>query len=253
MSPSGDQVATLVADAGEPVAVILHAASALEDPDLVQAATSAVRLTVGNVVLRERVRDQLAELTTARRRIVEAADVQRSTVAARLEDGADRHLLRVDTLLAPLGADDLRAELDEAREDLRALASGVRPRELEAAGLAGAVTALAARSVAPTILDLRIGRVPPAVESALYFVCAEALTNVAKHSGAGWVTIRADELDGWAEVRVTDDGNGLADSRGSGLRGLADRVEALGGRLVVDAQPGRGTTVTARIPVAEAP
>ena len=91
------------------------------------------------------------------------------------------------------------------------------------------------------------------MESALYFVCAEALTNVAKHAGAGSVTIRADELDGWAEVRVADDGNGRADPQGSGLRGLADRVEALGGQLTVDAQPGRGTTVTARIPVAEAP
>ena len=91
------------------------------------------------------------------------------------------------------------------------------------------------------------------MESALYFVCAEALTNVAKHAGAGSVTIRADELDGWAEVRVADDGNGRADPQGCGLRGLADRVEALGGHLTIDAQPGRGTSITARIPVAEAP
>jgi signal transduction histidine kinase len=80
-------------------------------------------------------------------------------------------------------------------------------------------------------------------------VCAEALTNVAKHATARTVTISAGEAKGWAEVRVVDDGNGEADARGSGLRGLADRVEALGGRLLVDSTPGRGTAVTARIPL----
>ena len=250
--PAGDQVATVVEDERVPVAVLVHAASVLEDPELARAAVAAVRLAVGNVALRAQVAAQTRELTRARRGLVESADRQRVAVTRALEEGAEQRLARVAALVDGLGADGLRGELEEARRDLRALAAGVRPRELEAAGLAGAVTALAVRSAAPTTLDLRIGRVPPAVESALYFVCAEALTNVAKHSGARSVSIGADEHDGWAEVRVADDGNGLADPRGSGLRGLVDRVEALGGRLVVDARPGRGTTVTARIPVAEA-
>src|SRR5205085_1589720 len=158
LTPRGDQVATVVREDGAPVAAIVHAASALGDPELLQAATSAVRLAVGNVVLREQVRDQMAELTTARRRIVESADRQRSAVAARIEDGAGRHLARVDSLLASLDAPDLRAELAGARSDLLDLARGVRPRELAEDGLAGAVAVLARRSTTRTTVDLQIGR-----------------------------------------------------------------------------------------------
>ena len=229
--PTGDQVITTVEEGDAPVAVIIHAVSALDDPELLRAATSAVRLAVGNVVLRQTVHDQMDALTQARRRIVESADRQRSVVAARLEDGAGRHLARVDTLLASLDAADLRSELAQARADLLDLAHGVRPHELAQEGLAGAVAALAARSATPTTVDLRLGRMRPAVESALYFVCAEALTNVAKHANAHSVTIRGRESGGWAMVEVADDGSGGADPAGSGLRGLADRVEALGGQL----------------------
>jgi len=249
--PMGDQVVTVVEEGGDPVAVIVHAMSALDDPELLRAAAAAVRISVGNAALRERIRDQMAELTVARRRIVESADRQRSAVAARLEEGAERHLARVDVLLSTLEATDLRTELAEARSDLQDLARGVRPRELAEEGLAGAVAALAARSTAPTSLDLRIGRMQPAIESALYFVCAEALTNVAKHAQAGSVAILGRQAGGCAEVRVTDDGNGRADRGGSGLRGLADRVEALGGHLSVESEPGRGTSVLARIPLEE--
>jgi signal transduction histidine kinase len=250
--PTGDQVVTTVEEGGEPVAVMIHAASALEDPELLRAATSAVRLAVGNVVLRETVHDQMAALTHARRRIVESADQQRSTVAARLEDGAGRHLARVDALLESLDAADLRSELAQARADLLSLAHGMRPHELAQEGLASAVTTLAARSTTPTTLDLRLERMPPAVESAFYFVCAEALTNVAKHANAHSVVIRARKSDGLAVVEVTDDGSGGADPAGSGLRGLADRVEALGGRLLVHTTRDGGTVVTARIPFAAA-
>jgi signal transduction histidine kinase len=240
---------TTVEEGDAPVAAIIHAASALDDPELLRAATSAVRLAVGNVALRGTVHEQMAALTHARRRIVEAADLQRSAVAARLEEGAGRHLARVDALLAPLDAAcDLRSELARARADLLDLAHGVRPQELAQEGLSAALSALAARSAMPTTLDLRLGRMPPAVESALYFVCAEALTNVAKHANARTVVIRGRESDAWAEVEVADDGSGGADAAGSGLRGLMDRVEALGGQLRVDTGNG-GTVVSARLPL----
>jgi signal transduction histidine kinase len=249
--PTGDQVVTTVEEGEAPVAVIIHARSALDDAELLRAAASAVRLAVGNVVLRETVHDQMAALTQARRRIVESADRQRSAVAARLEDGAGRHLARVDTLLASLDAADLRSELARARADLLDLAHGVRPHELAQEGLAGAVSRLAARASTPTTVEVRLGRMRPAVESALYFVCAEALTNVAKHADAQSAVIRGRESGGWAVVEVADDGCGGADPAGSGLRGLADRVEALGGQLRVDSMRDRGSVVSARIPLAE--
>jgi signal transduction histidine kinase len=248
--PTGDQVVTTVEEGEAPVAVIIHARSALDDAELLRAAASAVRLAVGNVVLRETVHDQMAALTRARRRIVESADRERSAVAARLEEGAGRHLARVDTLLASLDTADLRSELARARADLLDLAHGVRPHELAQEGLAGAVAALATRSSTPTTVDLRLGRMRPAVESALYFVCAEALTNVAKHANARSVAIRGRKSGGWAVVEVTDDGSGGADRAGAGLRGLADRVEALGGQLRVETVQDRGSVVSARIPLA---
>ena len=249
--PSGDQVVTAVEDAGSPVAVLVHAAAALDDPELMKAAAAVVRLAVDNVSLRARVQQQMDELSTARRRLVEAADRERAAVASRLGDGVDRHLGRVDTLLAALPAGELRIELAEARRDLRDLASGVRARELEGGGLPGAIAALAERSTVPTYIQVDLGRLAPAVESALYFVCAEALTNAAKHARATAVRIRAEQHEGDALLSVSDDGDGGADPAGSGLRGLADRVEALGGTLDVNSRPGVGTTVAARLPIVQ--
>ncbi len=254
LRPTGDQVVTPVEDGGRPIAVVIHAASALDDPELLDAATSAVRLAVGNVGLRRTVHDQMVALTRARRGIVESADRQRGAVAARLEGGAARHLDRVEALLASVGAADaagLRTELAEARADLMDLARGLRPRELAEEGLVGAVATLAARSAVPTSVDLRLGRMRPAVESALFFVCAEALTNVAKHADAGAAVVRGWEAGGWATVEVSDDGSGGADAAGSGLRGLADRVAALGGDLRVHSDRDCGTVVSARLPLAE--
>jgi signal transduction histidine kinase len=249
--PMGDQVVTSVEDDGRPIAVVIHAASALDDPRLLPAAASAVRLAVGNVALRRTVHDQMLALTRARRGIVESADRQRSAVAARLEGGAARHLDRVEALLASVDAADLRTELAGARADLMNLARGLRPRELAEEGLVGAVATVAARSAVPTTVDLRLGRMRPTVESALFFVCAEALTNVAKHADARSAVIRGWEAGGWATVEVTDDGSGGADPAGSGLRGLADRVAALGGELRVHTARDRGTLVSARLPLAE--
>jgi signal transduction histidine kinase len=249
VEPRSDQVVTVIEDDGAPVAVLVHAASALDDPELTRAAVAAVQLAVGNAVLRAQVGARTQELTAARRGLVEAADRQRAALAADLDEGADRHLARVDVLLHGLGAEELRAELSEARADLRALAAGIRPPGLVSDGLAGTLPVLAARSPVSTTTDLHIGRLAPAHESALYFVCAEALTNVAKHARATAAHIEAQEVAGWVVLTVSDDGRGAADASGSGLRGLADRVEALGGSLTVEAASGGGTTIRASLPV----
>jgi len=146
-----------------------------------------------------------------------------------------------------------RAEVSGARADLREFAQGVRPAALGAGGLRAALPLLAARATVPVTVAVRVGRLPPAVESAIFFICSEALANVAKHAEATSASMEVSmELRDDADevvVTVLDDGVGGADPRGSGLRGLADRVEALGGSMVVSDEPGGGTRLTAVVPV----
>jgi signal transduction histidine kinase len=183
--------------------------------------------------------DQLAE---TRRRIGEVGYEQRRALAAELTGRTDRHLAALDEALTwpahgerAIGGSGtarlLRAEVAAAREQVRELVHGIRPTDLEAGGLAVALPALARRSGLPVEVCVEVDRLRPAVESAAYFVCAEALTNVAKHARAGAVVVQARRLDDVLAIDVTDDGQGGADPRGSGLRGLADRIQALGGTL----------------------
>ena len=143
-----------------------------------------------------------------------------------------------------------RSELDQALEELRELARGIHPSVLSDRGLDAALEGLAHRAPLPVELEATPGeRLPDRVESAAYFVVAEALTNVAKYAQATHASVNVTRDDGQVLVEVSDDGVGGADpATGSGLRGLLDRVSALGGRLEVDSRPGRGTTVRAAIP-----
>jgi signal transduction histidine kinase len=144
---------------------------------------------------------------------------------------------------------DVRAGLDTARAELREFARGMHPVTLAERGLQGAVGELAERSPLTVAVTVPATRFPPAVEAAAYFVCAESLTNVAKHAEASRVQMRITQEDGRLKVVIADDGIGGADpSRSSGLRGLADRVEALGGSLAVQSPPGGGTRITAELP-----
>jgi signal transduction histidine kinase len=145
------------------------------------------------------------------------------------------------------------AELAAAQADLRDLAHGIRPPALESGGLAAALPLLV-RQTEPDPVDLTVPerRLPPAVEGAVYFVCAEALTNIAKHANATRASVEIAVDHGAAVARIIDDGCGGADRNGSGLRGLADRVEALGGWLSVSDRGGGGTLVAAWIPLEEA-
>jgi signal transduction histidine kinase len=148
---------------------------------------------------------------------------------------------------------DVAAGLDAARAELREFARGVHPATLVEGGLVAALTELAERSPVPMEVKAPSERLPAAVEAAAYFVCSEALTNIAKYAKASHASVRLETRGGLLAVEVTDDGAGGADpAGGSGLRGLVDRVEALGGRLRIDSPPGRGTRLTAELPLAEA-
>jgi signal transduction histidine kinase len=204
------------------------------------------------------------ELKASRARIVEASDAARRRLERNLHDGAQQRLVAVSLSLrmatARVEADPATArtllegagaELDAALKELRELAQGLHPAVLVNRGLRAAIEALATRAPFPVELGaVTPERLPEPVEVAAYYVVSEALANAAKHAGASLVTVRATAEDGVAVVEIADDGRGGAvASEGSGLRGLADRVEALGGRLTLDSQAGRGTRVLAELPL----
>jgi PAS domain S-box-containing protein len=206
------------------------------------------------------------EVRASRARIVEAGDRERRRLERNLHDGAQQRLVALSLALRmaetqvgrnPDAAVELLTasseELAEALNELREIARGIHPAVLTDRGLPEAIEALAGRAPAP--VDVKIGlddRLPPPIEAAAYYVVSEALANVAKYASARSVSVSVDRANGYALVEVVDDGVGGADpSLGSGLRGLADRVEALDGRLDVTSAPGRGTRVRAAIPVRE--
>jgi PAS domain S-box-containing protein len=210
----------------------------------------------------ERKRQQ-EELEASRARIVAAGDEARRRLERNLHDGAQQRLVSLSLSLRlvqgqlrkdPDAADQLlersRAELAEALEELRELARGIHPAVLTDRGLDAALEALAARSQLLVEIDGPDGDLPPAVEAAAYYVVSEALANVTKYAQASLVRVTVDQANGYARVEVADDGVGGADpTRGSGLRGLSDRLASLSGRLDVDSPPGAGTRVRAEIPL----
>jgi signal transduction histidine kinase len=258
--PGRNRTVTTIDDEGQHVAVLVHDATVVDDRRLVAAVAAAARIAVSNARMQAEAHLRVDELAASRRRIVESADEQRRRLERELSDRADRRLEAVLQLLddARREADDehgrsldaLAAEVRGARAELHDVAQGIRPAELSEGGLAAAVPVLARRAHVPVDVAVDVGRLPPAVEAALYFVCAEALTNVAKHSGASQASLTVACGDSTVIAAIADDGAGGADpSRGTGLRGLADRVEALGGRFAVGVSPRGGTTVTAEVPV----
>jgi signal transduction histidine kinase len=208
----------------------------------------------------EEARDQLA---ASRARLVSTADEERRRLERNLHDGAQQRLVavslelrRAQTKVAsdPVAANALLAaateEMGVALEELRELARGIHPAVLTARGLGPALQSLAERSAVPVRIDLDATRSLPAhIEVAVYYLVAESLTNVAKYAEASAVAVRVGRENGSVFVEVVDDGIGGAEpGRGSGLRGLIDRIEALGGTLELQSRPGDGTTIAARIP-----
>jgi signal transduction histidine kinase len=253
------QVRTISGEDGALVAAIVHDPAALRDETLARSVAAAVRLAVANVQLQADVAARVRDVAASRRRLVEASDVERRRISDQLRAGAESRLARVATELEQLATDaaapalgGLAAELEAARDDLARFAQGVHPRALTERGLPAALRVLATQAAVPVEIDVPATRMPAPQEAAAYFVCSEALANVAKYAHASQARIAVEADDARVRVRVTDDGSGGADpAAGSGLRGLADRVEALGGRLFVDSEPGRGTTVAAVLPRGE--
>ena len=209
--------------------------------------------------LRQAVRD----LTDSRARIVAAGDAERRRVERNLHDGAQQRLVTVALHLHLVKrrletdpgevkelVESAQTELTLALEEIRELVRGLHPRLLSDRGLEPALNGLAERAVLPVeIAETPAERLPPAVEAAAYYLVAEALANAAKHSQASQVTVRVRAEAGCTTVEIADDGVGGANPEtGSGLRGLADRVAALGGELDVASEPGCGTTLRAELP-----
>jgi len=207
--------------------------------------------------------DAYEKLAASRSRLVEVGDAERQRLERNLHDGAQQRLVSVALGLGmvasrlesdPAGARDLltaaQADLTRGLDELRELARGIHPAVLTERGLGPALDALAARAPVPVELTaVPDERLEPRVEAAMYYVVAESITNVAKYAHASGATVSIDRSNGAATVIVADDGVGGADpAGGSGLRGLAARVEALNGRLDVASPPGGGTRITAEIP-----
>jgi signal transduction histidine kinase len=260
---TGDRSVTVIEREGEQLGALIHDPALDDQTDLLEAVGAAASLAMENERLHAEVRAQLEEVRASRVRIVEAADAERERVERDLHDGAQQRLVNLSLTLrmardrldgaspeAAASIDAAAAELRTALAELRELARGIHPAILTEEGLAGALDSLAERSAVPVVIgEVTEERLPPTVEATAYYVVSEALANVAKHSGATQATVDAGVAGGLLRVRVTDDGRGGAEpARGSGLRGLSDRVAALGGSLEVESPSGRGTRVVAEIP-----
>ena len=202
----------------------------------------------------------MREVAASRRRLVEAGDEARRRLREQLRSGAEQRLAEVSAELAACADQHdgvtavalvaLVRGLDAASEDLARFAQGVHPRALTEHGLAEAIGDLAGHAPVPVVVHVPSCRFPAAQEAAAYFVCSEALANVAKYAEATFASITVADGGARLVVCVMDDGRGGAEpARGSGLRGLNDRVEALGGRLSVSSPAGAGTRVEAELPI----
>ena len=260
--PGEGRAVTQIDRDGTHVAALLHDPSAEDEPKLLDAVTAAAGIALENGRLHADLRARLEELRGSRARIVDAAQKERQRLERNLHDGAQQRLVALSLELSLIeqkleGNPGARAQLDQARreiaaslDELREIARGIYPAVVTGHGLAVALEQLSARASVPVRLAVEVGgRLPEPIEVAGYYVVSESLTNVGKYSQASSATIEVSQTNGVLLVEVTDDGVGGADTeRGTGLRGLADRVEALGGRLRVWSPKGGGTRVRAEIP-----
>jgi signal transduction histidine kinase len=263
-APDADRSSTVIERDDRPIAMLVHDRSLDAEPEALEAVCAGAALALENEQLHMESRARLGELQASRARIVEAGDAERRRLERNLHDGAQQGLVavalqlrliraRADSdpssvkALAIQAGDNLAVALDELRE----LARGIHPAVLDH-GLTAALESLAARAPVLTTLTVDVaGPLPKPIELAAYFVASEALANVAKYAHATAVTLRVASNGTGVTVEIADNGIGGADaSRGSGLRGLADRVEALDGTLRVSSPRGGGTTVSAELPCA---
>jgi signal transduction histidine kinase len=253
---------TFVERDGERVAAIVHDPALDDQPDLVRGAGAAVAMALVNERLDAELRARVEDLRASRARLVHAGMSERRRLERDLHDGAQQRLVSLrlalgmareradkDPVMTRKLVEGALTELDAALAELRELARGIHPGVLTDHGLEPALEALADRAPFRVEVRAQADRLPPAVESAAYFMVAEALTNVAKYAQADHASVTVGRENGHAVIEVRDDGVGGADPvRGSGLSGLADRVAALDGRLEIVSPEGAGTTLRAEIP-----
>ncbi|MGZ4115665.1 MAG: histidine kinase, partial [Actinomycetota bacterium] len=234
------------------------------EDELVADLASQAGLALRNVRLTAELQASLEDLRASRRRLVEAQDQERRKIERNLHDGAQQQLvaLSVQLGLVERVADDpervramseqIRSALADALDDLRDLARGIYPPLLADRGLAAALDAQARKAPVPTTVEADgVGRLPQDAEAAIYFCTLEALQNVAKYADATSATVRLRERNGSVEFEIEDDGRGFdpaTKSGGTGLQGMLDRLNAIGGTLEVDSRPGRGTVVRGSVP-----
>jgi signal transduction histidine kinase len=259
----GSRRSTLVERDGQPIAALVHDPVLEHNSELVQSVCAAASLALENERLQAELRARLVELQASRARLVEATDSERRRIERNLHDGTQQRLVSIAMSLGLLESKlpkeeaaarplvrETREALALALEELRELTHGINPPLLAERGLPAALEELCHRAALPVRLELALDqRLPDQVETAAYFVASEALANAAKHSHGSEVRVTAACDAGVLAIEVADDGiGGATTSGGSGLRGLADRVEALGGRFTVASPPGRGTELRAEIP-----
>ena len=247
---------------GAPLAVLVYDDAVLVDRDHIEAVAAAARIAVSSIRLQAEAQARVEELEASRRRIVVAEDAQRDRIEHELREGTQARLARVTELLnqsieaarVPISGQisELETELDKTGAELDELAKGIHPRLLVDGGLAAALPELAARARLPVRIDVSQDRLPERIEAALYFVCSEALTNTAKYAQAATVSIVVTHRMRDVVADIRDDGVGGADpERGSGLQGLTDRIETLGGSVAITSPPSAGTHLRVRIPLGE--
>lgn len=260
-----DRVATIVERNGQPIAALIHDPALQHNSELVDSVCATAGLTLENERLQAELRARLAELQASRARLVEVTESERRRIERDLHDGTQQRLVSAAMSLGlaesklPSAPAEAAPILKEAREaltsalaELRELSQGIHPSVLTERGLPAALDDLCRRAALPARLDVRLAeRLPTPVETAAYFVVSEALTNAVKHSHATELRVGARREGDLLHVEIADDGiGGATPGAGSGLRGMADRVEALGGSLTVSSPPGRGTTVALVLPCA---
>jgi signal transduction histidine kinase len=263
--PKDDRRAvTFIDREGIRVAALVHDPSLRDEQELLNAVTAAAGMAIENARLHAELRARLEELQGSRARILEAGRSERKRLERNLHDGAQQRLIALAlelSLLEEQLADDsetatrlatARSEIAASLDELREVARGLHPAVVSGHGLDVALEQLVAKAVVPVELNVRIGaRLPEAIEVAAYYLVSEGLANVAKYANASAASVEVTRRRSDVLVEISDDGVGGADeSRGSGLRGLADRVEALGGSLRVWSPSGEGTRVRAVIPCA---
>jgi len=259
----GPRIGTLVERDGRRIGALVHDVALRDEPELVDAVVAAAALALDNARLQAELRARLAELQASRVRLVEAAAAERSRIERNLHDGAQQRLVSVAFALGlarsrlsgdPIGAGtalaDAQSGLARALDELRRLSQGIHPGVLVERGLRAAIAEIAWAAPVPVAVEWQgPDRLSDPVELVGYYVVAEALANAGKHARATGVRIWVSDQDGRATIAISDDGVGGAHAdRGTGLRGLADRVEVLGGRLTVYSPVGEGTTVRMEAP-----